>query len=90
MVMRWGGGVVAGDHWHQNCDGDICTQIVDNFLDPYSLINGFEASEAHWERKLQRYLGPFVLPAERVLDVGRTPEHMQVRINAWRGAALVQ
>ena len=47
-------------------------KIVDQFLDPYSLINGYEASEAHWERKLRKYLGPTVSPSEPIVDVGRT------------------
>ena len=60
-------------------------KIVDNFLDPYSLINGFEASEAHWDRKFHRYLGRPVFPVAAIVDAGRTTEHMQVRLHAWHG-----
>jgi hypothetical protein len=83
MVTSWGGWqVITGTKTVMEI---YARKIVDNFLDPYSLINGFEASEAHWDRKLQQYLGPPVFPVEAVLDVGRTPEHMQVRVHAWRG-----
>ncbi|DBA98302.1 TPA: hypothetical protein ACH3X1_001222 [Trebouxia sp. C0004] len=85
MVTRWGGGggrqMITGTKTVMEI---YARKIVDNFLDPYSLINGFEAREAHLERKLQRCLGPSVFPA-LVWCVGRTPEHMQVRINAWHG-----
>ena len=83
MVTRWGGWqVITGTKTVMEI---YARKIVDNCLDPYSLINGFEASEAHWDRKLLRYLEPAVFPTEGVSDVGRTPEHLQVRVHAWRG-----
>ncbi len=82
MVTRWGGWqVITGTKTVMEI---YARKIVDNLLDPLSLINGFEASEAHWERKPRRYLGPSVFPVGAVVDVGRTPQHMQVRVHAWR------
>ena len=50
-------------------------KIVDSLLDPYSLINGHEGSDAHWNRKRQKYLGVPVFPRKPrkpVVDVGHT------------------
>ena len=50
MVTRWGGWqVITGTKPVMEI---YALKIVDNVLYPYSLINGCEASDAHWERKL--------------------------------------
>ena len=59
-------------------------KILDQFVDPYSMINGYEGSDEHWERKRKQYLGDPVFPDKAVVDWGRTQQPLQLRVVVWR------
>ena len=82
LVMRWAGWqAVTGTKTVMDI---YARKIVDQFLDPYGIINGCCASAEHWERKLKKYLGHPVFPDKPIIDLGHTQVHMQVCVIAWR------
>ena len=69
LITRWGGWqVITGTKTVMDI---YAREIIDQFLDPYSLINGYQASDEHWERKKQQYLGHPVFPKEPIIDWGQ-------------------
>lgn len=84
MITRWGGWqVVTGTKTVMQI---YARKIVDHYMDPYSLINGSEASPAHRERMKLKYIGQDVFPKAQGVDYGRTQQHLQVLILAWRNS----
>ena len=60
-------------------------KILDQFVDPYALSLGFEASEAEWEKRKAEYLGSAIFPSQAIFDCGRSVAPLQVRMRAWQG-----
>ena len=88
MITRWGGWqVITGT---KTVMETYARKIVDQFLDPYGMINGCLASDEHWARKKRRYLGHSVFPPQPVIDCGRTQQPLQVRVMTWRGLQWAQ
>ena len=82
MITRWGSWqVITGTKTVMDI---YARKIIDQFFDPYAMCNGYEASDEHWDRKRQQYLGHSVFPKKQLVDPGRTVYPLQLRVLAWR------
>ena len=82
LITRWGGRqVVTGTKTVMDI---YARKIVDQFFDPYCMINGYEGSDEHWARKRQKYLGQAHFPKVPFVDKGRTIQPLQLRVLTWR------
>ena len=61
--------------------------ILDQFIDLYSMINGFEASEEHWAHKQHQYLGSPMFLTNQLSTMAAPQQPLQLRFVAWRSEA---
>ena len=59
-------------------------KVIDEFVDASGLSLGYNWSDAEWARRKAEYLGVPRFPSEPVVDPGRTPLPLQLRVHAWR------